>query len=121
MVHPHRINFINALIIISAGLTEYFLNPAKPPLALLPAAIGLLLLACTHLLRKRNWLVFSTASALTILVALLTLGQLDVNDVNWNRREILLLVMGLSSLVTAACFILGYYRERKLHKGALRE
>lgn len=121
MVHPYRLNILNALILISAGLIEYFSNPAKPPSALIPPAFGLLLLACTHLLRKHNRFVFSTVTALTILVAVLTLLQLDLSNFNSDRRDILLLVMGLSSLISATLFVLSYFRERRQAQGAVRK
>ncbi|GAB3539067.1 hypothetical protein GCM10027443_35200 [Pontibacter brevis] len=119
MVHPYIINTINALVLIIAGLIGYFANPAKPPTALIAPFFGLLLLACTYHLRKHNRFVFHTVSALTLLVGLLVVMRVDPDTFEWNRRNILLLIMGLSCLV-AVCFYVGtFIRERRMRNNTI--
>ena len=119
MVHPYIINTINALVLITAGLIGYFANPAKPPTALIAPFFGLLLLACTYHLRKHNRFVFHTVTALTLLVGLLVLLRIDTDMFEWNRRNILLVVMGLSCFLAAVVYVGTFIRERRLRNNTI--
>ncbi|MFD3001014.1 hypothetical protein ACFS7Z_11615 [Pontibacter toksunensis] len=119
MVHPYIINTINALVLIVAGLIGYFANPAKPPTALVAPFFGLLLLACTYHLRKHNRFVFHTVTALTLLVGLLVVVRIDRDMFEWNRRNILLVVMGLSCFIAAAVYVGTFIRERRLRNNTI--
>ena len=119
MVHPYIINTINAFVLIIAGLIGYFANPAKPPTALITPFFGLLLLACTYHLRKHNRFVFHTVTALTLLVGLLVFMRIDIETFEWSRRNVLLLVMGLSCLVAAAFYVGTFIRERRLRNNTI--
>ena len=119
MVHPYIINTINALVLIVAGLIGYFANPMKPPTALIAPLFGLLLLACTYHLRKHNRFVFHTVTALTLLVGLLVLMRIDLDAFEWNRRNILLLLMGFSCTVTVGFYVGTFVRERRLRNNTI--
>jgi len=119
MVHPYVINTINALVLVTAGLIGYFANPAKPPTALIAPLFGLLLLACTYHLRKHNRFVFHTVTALTLLVGLLVVWRIDPETFEWNRRNILLVLMGLSCFVAAVFYVGTFIRERRLRNNTI--
>lgn len=113
MVHPYIINTINALVLLVAGLVGYFANPAKPPTALIAPFFGLLLLACTYHLRRHNRFVFHTVTALTLLVGLLVVWRIDPEAFSWSRRNVLLVLMGLSCFVAAGFYVGTFIRERR--------
>lgn len=119
MVHPYIINTVNALVLIVAGLIGYFANPAKPPTALIAPFFGLLLLACTYHLRKHNRFVFHTVTALTLLVGLLVVMRIDMDMFEWNRRNILLVVMGLSCFIAAVVYVGTFIKERRLRNNTI--
>ncbi|QCR21823.1 hypothetical protein [Pontibacter sp. SGAir0037] len=110
-MHPYVINSVNALVLVAAGLLSYFLDVTKPPTALIPPAIGFLLLACSYHLSKSNRFVLHTVTALTVLLATLLLLQLDFSTFSWSWSELLLLLMGISCLVTAVALISSYFRK----------
>lgn len=119
MAHPYIINSINALILIVLGLIGYFSNPAKPPTALMAPFFGILLLACTYHLRKHNRFVFHTVTALTLLVGVLVFARINPDAFDWNRRNILLLLMGLSCFVAVAFYVFTFVRERRLRNNTV--
>ena len=119
MVHPYIINTINALVLLVAGLIGYFANPAKPPTALIAPLFGLLLLACTYHLRRHNRFVFNTVTALTLLVGLLVVWRIDPGSFSWSRRNILLVLMGLSCFVAAAFYVGTFIKERRLRNNTI--
>ncbi|ARS37763.1 hypothetical protein CA264_07230 [Pontibacter actiniarum] len=119
MVHPYIVNTINALVLLIAGLVNYFANPAKPPTALVVPFIGLLLLACTYHLRKHNRFVFNTVTALTLLVGSLVIWQIDPEVFEWNRHYILLLVMGISCFAAVAFYVGSFVRERRMGNNSI--
>ncbi|RDV16942.1 hypothetical protein DXT99_02130 [Pontibacter diazotrophicus] len=119
MVHPYIINTINALVLIIAGLIGYFANPARPLTALIAPFFGVLLLACTYHLRKHNRFVFHTVTALTLLVGFILAMRIDPDTFEWNRRNILLVVMGLSCFVSAAFFVGTFIRERRMRNDTI--
>ena len=119
MVHPYIINTINALVLLAAGLTGYFANPAKPPTALIAPLFGLLLLACTYHLRRHNRFVFHTVTALTLLVGMLVVWRIDPEAFAWSRRDNLLLLMGLSCFVAVSFYIGTFIRERRLKNNTI--
>lgn len=119
MVHPYIINTINAIVLLVAGLIGYFANPAKPPTALIAPLFGLLLLACTYHLRRHNRFVFHTVTALTLLVGLLVVWRINPEAFSWNRRNILLLLMGLSCLVAVGFYVGTFIRERRLRNNSI--
>lgn len=113
MAHPYIVNTVNASILIIAGLIGYFSNSAKPPTALIAPFIGLLLLACTYHLRKHNRFVLHTVTALTLLTGLLVVWRIDPALFDWNRRNILLLLMALSCFVAVALYVGSFLKERR--------
>ncbi|MCJ8167384.1 hypothetical protein MKJ04_21260 [Pontibacter sp. E15-1] len=119
MVHPYIINSINAFVLLAAGLTGYFANPAKPPTALIAPLFGLLLLACTYHLRKHNRFVFHTVTALTLLVGFLVVWRIDPATFTLSRRNVLLVVMGLSCFVAVAFYIGTFIRERRMRDNSI--
>lgn len=119
VVHPYIINTINALVLIIAGLIGYFANPAKPPTALITPFFGILLLACTYHLRRHNRFVFHTVTALTLLVGFLVVMRIELDVFEWNRRNILLVTMGLSCFVSVAFYVGTFIRERRLRNNTI--
>lgn len=113
MVHPYIINTINALVLLVAGLLVYFLNPSRPPSALMAPFLGVLLLACTYHLRKHNRFVFHTVVAITLLAGLLLSLRLDPDFFEWNTRYALLLLMGLSCFVAVVFYVGSFVQERR--------
>ncbi|MDX5418613.1 MAG: hypothetical protein LPK14_04490 [Hymenobacteraceae bacterium] len=119
MVHPYIANTINAIILIAAGLIGYFANPAKPLTALIAPFFGILLLACTYHLRKHNRFVFHTVTALTLLVGLIVTLRIDPETFEWNRRNILLVIMGLSCFVAVGIYVGTFIQERRLKNNTI--
>lgn len=114
MVHPYVANTINALVLILAGLAAYFLIPSRPLLALVAPAFGILLLATTYHLRRHNRFVFHTVSALTLLAGFLLILRINPDTFEWDAKNILLLVMGLSCFLAVFSFVATFLRERRL-------
>ncbi len=119
MVHPYIINTINAIVLLAAGLIGYFANPAKPPTALIAPLFGLLLLACTYHLRKHNRFVFHTVTALTLLVGMMVVWRIDPETFTLNRKNILLVLMGLSCFVAVAFYVGTFVKERRLRNNSI--
>ncbi|WP_377510337.1 hypothetical protein [Pontibacter locisalis] len=119
MLHPYIINTLNAFVLIIAGLIAYFANPAKPPTALIAPLFGLLLLAATYHMRKHNRFVTHTVTALTILVGLIVITRIDPETFEWNRRNVLLLLMGVSCFIAAAFYVGTFVRERRLRNNTI--
>ncbi|AKD04563.1 hypothetical protein POKO110462_11385 [Pontibacter korlensis] len=119
MVHPYVINTFNALVLVVAGLILYFGDPARSPTYLTAPFIGLLLLACTHHLRKHNRFVFNTVTALTLLVGLLVVWQIEPENFEWNRQSILLLLMGFSSFIAVAFYVGTFVQERRMRNNSI--
>jgi len=114
MVHPYVANTINALILIVAGLAAYFLLPDRPQVALIAPAFGVLLLACTHHLRKHNRFVFNTVSALTLLAGFALVTRINPDTFMWDGKHVLLLVMGASCFLAVASYVATFVRERRM-------
>ncbi|WP_242919527.1 hypothetical protein [Pontibacter liquoris] len=119
MVHPYKINALNGLLLILLGLVSYFVVADQPATALLPSAFGLLLLAGTYQLRKHNRFVFHTITSLTLLAGILLLLQTRSGSPEWTSYEILLLLMGVSCFLAAACFIGTFVQERRLRDNSI--
>lgn len=119
MLHPFIINSINATILIVAGLAVYFIQPARPLLALVAPVVGIMLLACTYHLRKHNRFVSHTVTALTLLAAIVVIMRLNAAGETWDITHILLFIMGLSCLIAVGVFIGTFMRERKLRNNTI--
>ena len=119
MVHPYIVNSLNALVLISLGVIGYFVNPARPVTALIAPFIGILLLACTYHLRKHNRFVFHTVTALTLLVAIITLARINPDTFAWDTRNILLLLIGLSCFIAVVFYVATFVRERRLRNNTI--
>lgn len=119
MVHPYVVNFLNALVLITAGLILYFHDPARPPSALMATFFGVLLLACTYHLRKHNRFVSHTVTALTLLTGLLMLWQIDPELFSWNLHYTLLLLMALCCFIAAAFYVGSFIQERRLRNNSI--
>ncbi|MBB6610061.1 hypothetical protein H7F15_03340 [Pontibacter sp. Tf4] len=118
-MHSYVINSVNALILIVAGLTVYFIHPQQPPVALVAPGLGLMLLACTYHLRKHNQFVTHTVTALTLLAAIVVIFRLNAGGERWDTRYLLLLLMGLSCIVAVAVFIGNFLRERRTRNNTI--
>ncbi|WP_299708350.1 hypothetical protein [uncultured Pontibacter sp.] len=114
MVHPYVANTINALVLILAGLAAYFLIPSRPLLALAAPAFGILLLATTYHLRRHNRFVFNTVTALTLLAGFLLILRIDPENFEWDVKNTLLLVMGISCFLAVFSYVASFLRERRL-------
>jgi hypothetical protein len=114
MVHPYVANTINAIVLIIAGIAAYFLLPTRPVLALAAPAFGILLLACTHHLRRHNRFVFHTVTALTLLAGFLLILRINPDTFVWDSKNTLILVMGMSCFLAVLSYVASYLRERRL-------
>lgn len=119
MVHPYVINTLNAIILIILGLIVYFANPVRPNAALIVPFFGILLLACTYHLRKHNRFVFHTVTALTLLVSVVVFARIDPETFDWNLRNTLLMLMGLSCFIAVAFYVSTFVRERRLRNNTI--
>jgi hypothetical protein len=119
MLHPYIINSINAAILIVAGLAVYFIQPARPLLALVAPGLGIMLLACTYHLRKHNRFVTHTVTALTLLAAIAVIMRLNTAGESWDTTHVLLFIMGISCLITVGVFIGTFIRERRLRNDTI--
>lgn len=119
MAHPYIVNTLNALILIILGLIGFFASPDDSTTALIAPFFGMLLLACTYHLRKHNRFVFHTVTALTLLVGVLVFARINPDAFDWNTRNILLLLMGLSCFVAVAFYVSTFVRERRLRNNTI--
>ncbi|TXK52194.1 hypothetical protein FVR03_01885 [Pontibacter qinzhouensis] len=113
MVHPYVVNTINALVLLIAGLTAYFVTRAPAPAALLAPAFGVALLACTRHLRKHNQFVINTVTALTLIAGFTFLLYIDFEGGSWKINDMLYLLMGISCFVAAVFYTGTFLSERR--------
>ena len=119
MVHPYVANSINALVIILAGITAYFLSPSRPSEALLAPLFGILLLAATYHLKRHNRFVLHTVTALTLLVGFVLMMRIDPDNFVWNVEHVLPLLMGISCFLAVFSYVASFLRERKLRNNTI--
>ena len=73
---PHRINFINAIVLIVMPVVGYLLKDSPSITSLIPAVFGLLLLGCQKGIKNQSNLITPIAIVLTLLVLLLLIMPL---------------------------------------------
>ncbi|WP_347159117.1 hypothetical protein [Pontibacter chitinilyticus] len=113
MVHPYLINTLNGLVLMLLGLGYYFAPPSQDITTLIIPAFGLLLLACTHHLRRHNRFVFHTVTSLTLLAAILLIIQLRIGAAGWSMKDYLLLLMSISCFIASAFYVGTFVQERR--------
>ncbi|MFT2011233.1 hypothetical protein ACMA1I_21360 [Pontibacter sp. 13R65] len=113
MVHPYVVNTINAIVLLIAGITAYFVTQSPAPAALLAPAFGIALLACTRNLRKHNQFVSNTVTALTLIAGFIFLLFIDFDSKAWRINDLLYLLMGISCFVAAAFYTGTFLSERR--------
>lgn len=119
MVHPYIANTINAIILIVTGLAGYLLIPSHPAIILIAPAFGILLLACTHHLRKHNRFVFHTVTALTLLAGFVLILRIDPATFQWDSKHVAVLIMGVSCFLAVVSYVATYLRERRLGNNSI--
>ena len=110
----HMISFINALILIALGLWAYFGSDSASFTALIPVAVGVVLVLLNPALRKEKKLESHIVVALTFLVLLglikPLLGSLEREDTLAITR---VLIMMASTVIALIYFIRSFIAARK--------
>ena len=110
----YLISLINALILIALGLWAYFGTDASSLTALIPVAVGIVLVLLNPALRKERKLESHIVVLLTFLVLLglikPLLGSLERDDTLAIAR---VSVMMLFTLIALFCFIRSFIAARK--------
>ncbi|WP_377470301.1 hypothetical protein [Pontibacter silvestris] len=119
MVHPYIINLINSVVLITAGLAAYFLIPAQPTIVLIAPAFGVLLIAFTNSLKKHNWFVFNSVTALTLLFGALAIMRLYYGAPDIRYNSAFTLIAAISCFVAVLFYIGSFSRERRLRNNSI--
>lgn len=119
MVNPYIITLINSIILIVAGLAAYFMIPSRPAVVIIAVAFGILLLACTKSLKKHNWFVFNSVTALTLLFGVLAIMCLYYGAPDSMYNNAFTLVVAISCFVAVLCYISSFSKERRMRNNSI--
>lgn len=112
-------NFLNAIILLVAGLYGYFmiLTPEKTHAitALIPAAFGLLFLVLQKGVATENKIIAHVVVVLTLVLLIICIMRfLKIED--WGAKKYLFLACILSNTVALVAFIGSFIAARKNRK-----
>ncbi|MDX5347729.1 MAG: hypothetical protein LPJ89_11495 [Hymenobacteraceae bacterium] len=119
MLKLHTINLVNGLILVVLGLIAYFTPPSSTFTALIAPAAGVVLMLFTRPLMLSNQFAEHTVAALTLLLGLLFALRINIDNFEWTKRNILLLLMALSCFITVFFFVRNFVREWRQGKTGL--
>ena len=112
-------NLFNALVLIAAGLYGYFGVTASDGshslTALIPAAIGLLLLGMTKGIAKGNKTISHIAVFLTLVLLVMCVARFFKID-EWDSKKYIFLVCIISNAIALIAFIKSFIDARRLRQ-----
>jgi uncharacterized membrane protein (UPF0136 family) len=113
MEHPHKVNMVNGIILITAGLIGFFSNPSYPLTALISPAFGLVFILLNPAMKKGNKIVIHLIVVLTLLLGIMvTMVFFRAAEPAFDRRSILLAIMALSCYVSFAFYLANFIKAR---------
>ena len=117
---PLTANYLNAIILIAAGIYGYFLLPLGPDekrsaTALIPAFSGLLLVILGFIWPSKQRLAAHIASVVVLILLVMCIMRFfKIED--WNAKKYVFLICILSNLITIIIFIRSFVAARLLKK-----
>lgn len=109
-------NFINALVLIAAGLYGYFLVPAEhgvqSPTALIPAAFGIIFMIFHKGVAAGNKTVSHIIVVLTLALLVMCIWRFTKVE-EWNAKKYIFLVCILSNALALIAFIGSFISARR--------
>ena len=109
-------NFINALVLIAAGLYGYFLVPAEhgpqSPTALIPAAFGILFLVLQKGVASSNKIIAHIVVLLTLALLIMCALRFSLVPI-WNEKKYIFLACIISNTIALIAFIVSFISARK--------
>lgn len=113
-MNAHVANAVNALVLIIISLWAYLATGMASFTALIPAAFGVVLLACTPGVRSENKLISHIAALLTLIVLIALLrpfsGAINGDD---GLSLLRISLMMLSSVLALAFFAKSFFAARR--------
>lgn len=117
---PITANYLNAIILIAAGIYGYFLLPLGPDekrsaTALIPAFSGVVLLIIGFVWPSNQKLAAHIASVLVLILLIMCLMRFFKIE-EWGAKKYVFLICILSNLITLIIFIRSFVTARLLKK-----
>lgn len=113
----YQASLFNAIVLISLGVWAYFGSVTPSPTALIPVAIGAILLFLNKGIKAENKTIAHIAVLLTILVLVglvkPLIGAIGRND---NLAIARVIIMILSTLIAMYYFVMSFINARKARK-----
>jgi predicted ferric reductase len=113
-MNAHKASLINAILLVTLSLWGYFSSETPSITALIPAFIGVILIAINKGVKKENKVIAHIAVVLTlvILIGLIKplLGAIDRSD---NLAILRVLIMIISTIMAMIYFIKSFIQARK--------
>jgi predicted ferric reductase len=113
-MNAHKASLINAILLVTLSLWGYFSSETPSITALIPAFVGVILIAINKGVKKENKVIAHIAVVLTlvILIGLIKplLGAIDRSD---NLAILRVLIMIISTIMAMIYFIKSFIQARK--------
>ncbi|MEJ7610191.1 MAG: hypothetical protein WKF88_03320 [Ferruginibacter sp.] len=109
-------NFLNALVLIAAGLYGYFIVPAEhgvqSPTALIPAAFGIIFLILHKGVISGNKVVSHIVVVLTLILLVMCIWRFAMVE-DWNGKKYIFLACIISNALALTAFIGSFITARR--------
>jgi hypothetical protein len=109
-------NFLNAIILIAAGLYGYFLIPAasgtQSPTALIPTAFGVIFLVLHKGVASANKVAGHIVAVLVLALLAMCIWRFTLVP-EWNAKKYIFLICIISNAVTLIAFVGSFIAARK--------
>ncbi|MFT3947532.1 MAG: hypothetical protein QM763_11240 [Agriterribacter sp.] len=117
---PITANYLNAIILIAAGIYGYFLLPLSPDekrsaTALIPAFSGIVLLMLGFIWPSKQRVAAHIAAVLVLVLLIMCLMRFFKID-EWGAKKYIFLICILSNLIALIIFIRSFITARLLKK-----
>ncbi len=114
---PHIVSLLNAIVLISLGAWGYFGSDSPSVTALIPVAIGVVLLCLNQGLKKENKVITHIVVLLTFIIIIglfkPLMGAIDRDSTISILRVSVMMLFSVFALIT---FIRNFINVRKLRK-----
>jgi len=114
----HTASLINAIILVAFGLWGYFGSESPSPTALIPAVIGIILLALNNGVKKENKVIAHIAVVLTLLIVLALFMPLKGAFGRNDTMAIVRVGLMLLSSVFAMVYFIKSFRDARIAREA---
>lgn len=120
---PLTANYLNALILIAAGLYGYFLLPLGPGekqsvTALIPAFAGIVFVLLGLIWKSKQKIAAHVAPVLALVLIIMCSSRF-VKIEEWNAKKYIFFICILSNLIALIIFINSFVAARVLKKKQL--